>query len=126
LAISDVCQNKTKLNEISSVSYDSTVKVYDIEKMTLINTLSKHTKGIWTCDYSNAGSLFLTGGNDNSIILWDSNSYETLSLINKHEEVVYDVKFSTNGKYFSSCSKGTLCLWDLKNLKEPLSIIKGI
>lgn len=121
--VSDFCQNKQKPNELASVSFDATVKIYDLDKMEIINNLTNHKKGVWTCDFTN--NYMLTGGNDNSIIIWDSMNYKPISTLNIHEEVIYDVKFSENGKLFASCSKGMICLWDVANTKQPVSIIKG-
>lgn len=93
--------------------------------MISINNLDKHTKGVWTCDYSPTNSLLLTGGNDNKVILWDTKTYTPINTISAHCEVIYDVKFSQNGKLFASCSKGMICIWDVDNLKEPIATIKG-
>jgi len=123
--ISDLCQNKIKNSEVTTVSFDNIIKIYDINKLTMIKNLKKHTKGVWTIDYSQDSNHFLTGGNDNKIFLWDSNNFEVISELGYHDEVIYDVKFSTNGKYFASVSKGLTCVWDLNNLKEPISVIKG-
>ena len=123
--ISDLCQNKMKSEEIATVSFDSSIKIYDLNKLTISKTLKKHTKGVWTIDYSPNSSNFLTGGNDNKIFLWDSNKYEVISEMSAHDQVIYDVKFSMNGKFFASVSKGLICVWDMRNLKEPFSVVKG-
>lgn len=122
--ISDLSQNKLQPNELCTVSFDTTIKIYDLDKMINYKTLNGHSKGVWTCDYSSTDPMLLTGGNDNKIILWDTKSYKPINEIDFHSEVVYDVKFSKNGKLFASCSKGMICLWDITNLKEPLSKIK--
>jgi WD40 repeat protein len=122
--VSDFNQNKLKPNELATVSFDTTIKIYDLDNMINFKTLTQHSKGVWTCDYSSTNPMLLTGGNDNKIILWDTNSYKPISEINFHSEVVYDVKFSNSGKLFASCSKGMICIWDINNLKEPLSTIK--
>ncbi len=91
-----------------------------------INHLNNHKSGIWTCDYSNISPSFITGSSDKSIIMWDTNSYKPTSVINYHEHNVYDVRFSESGNYFASCSKGKVCLWDVKKLDKPMFVIKGI
>lgn len=125
LGISDFSQNKLKKNELASVSFDTTIRIYDLDKLSWVNTLKKHTRGVWTCDYSEVSPLFATGANDNTIIIWDTNSYKPIQEIHHHEEVIYDVKFSANGNYLASCSQGRIAIWDLKNLSKPLSEIKG-
>ena len=123
--VSDLCQNKLKLSELATVSFDTTIKIYDVDKLINTKTLNEHTKGVWTLDYSNTSSQMLTGGNDNKVILWDTNTYKPITELNVHKETVYDVKFSMNGKYFASCSKGMICIWDVNNLKEPMNIVAG-
>lgn len=92
--------------------------------MALINSLQKHTKGVWTCDYSPTNPILASGSNDNSILLWDTNSYKVTSDIKFHDDAVYDVKFSASGNFLASCAKGIVCIWDMKNLSKPLTTIK--
>ena len=124
--VSDFCQSIIDPSEVSTVSFDKTIKVYDIESMKIKRSLEEHNAGVWTIDYSYSTSCFLTGGNDNQIILWDSRSQKSIAKNNYHTNTVYDVKFSSNDKYFASCSKGTLCIWDVANFNSPLQTIKGI
>jgi WD40 repeat protein len=122
--VSDFCQNKLKLNELATVSFDTTIKIYDLDALKLKNNLTAHSKGVWTCDYALTNSLFVSGGNDNKLILYDSNTYKPISETNIHDEVIYDVKFSMNGNYIASCSKGMICIWDVKKMDSPLSTIR--
>ena len=123
--VSHFSQNKLNSNELASVSFDTTIKLYDLNRMTITKTLNKHNKGVWTCDYSPTSNHFITGGNDNKIIFWDTNGYIPIQEIGFHQEVIYDVKFSSNGRNFASCSKGVICVWDIKKLNEPLLTLKG-
>jgi WD40 repeat protein len=125
LGVSDLSVSKQKANELATASFDSTVKIYDIDKFEVTHTLTNHQKGVWTCDYS-SNAVLATGSNDNSIILWDTRDYKSFMELKYHNEVVYDVKFSLNGDFLASCSKGMICLWDARNLGKPLSTIKGM
>jgi WD40 repeat protein len=125
LGVADFSQNNLQPSEVTTVSFDQSIRVYDIEKMKNIKTFEEHTAGVWTIDYANKSELFLTGGNDNQIILWDSKSHKPVSRNSHHSNTVYDVQFSTNDNLFASCSKGEICIWDLKKLESPLQTIKG-
>ena len=92
--------------------------------MTIVNRLEKHTKGVWTCDYSPESPLLASGSNDNSILLWDTKSYKVTSQLAIHDDAVYDVKFSLSGNFLASCGKGLICIWDMKNLSKPLATVK--
>ena len=90
-----------------------------------IHNLTEHKKGVWKSDYSPISQLFVSGGNDNQIILWDSTNYKLKNSIIFHKDAIYDLKFSTNGNMLASCSKGVVCIWDVKNMNQPLNVIEG-
>ncbi len=124
--IVDFSQSKKVPSQVATVSFDKSIKIYDIEKLVMMKSLVEHTKGVWTIDYSNNKNTFITGGNDNQIIFWDANTYKPISKNTFHCDTVYDVKFSANDKYLATCSKGMICIWDTSNFKKPLHTIKGI
>jgi WD40 repeat protein len=125
LGVADFSQNILQPSEVTTVSFDKTIRVYDIEKMKNVRTIEEHSAGVWTIDYANKSELFLTAGNDNQIILWDSKSHKPVSRNSFHSHTVYDVKFPTNDNLFASCSKGEICIWDVKKIASPLQTIKG-
>jgi WD40 repeat protein len=123
--IADLSINRQR-GELATVSFDSTINIYNTDKMQLFQTLKTHTKGVWCCDYSLKDGLFLSGGNDNTVILWDTKTYKPLKHIaGTHDQTIYDVIFSPNGQMFASCSKGKIALWDVKRLDKPMAFMEA-
>lgn len=122
-----MCVNKFRPYELVTVSFDCTFNVYDIEKATLLNSHQAHEKGIWCCDHSIGTKVLAMGSNDCSISLWgtESSAYFKITSLKHHEEVVYDVQFSQDGNVLASCSKGLICLWDVRKFKDPMASVRG-
>lgn len=121
--LSDFSQSCQKKNIVYASSFDSTISVYDIDATKSLSVLSGHTKGVWSCSANPHLNQLVTGGNDNKIILWDCKQNTPIHQIEKHSEVIYDVQYSSNGKYFGSCSKGLICIWDTLKLDKPIKVL---
>lgn len=77
-----------------------------------------HYREIVSIDFSSDGSTFVTGSNDNNIVLWDSTGTMIRSFTG-HLEPVTDVKFSSDDEYIVSCSlDGTVRKWDILTGEE--------
>jgi WD40 repeat protein len=94
--------------------------------MKLVHNLTEHNKGVWQCDYSSKNSHFVSAGNDNQIILWDSTNYKVLNATTFHKDAIYDVKFSSSGNLIASCSKGVVSIWDVKRMSQPITVTESI
>ena len=79
------------------------VKQY-LEKNKETASLKAHTKGVWTCDFHPTKNELVSGGNDNTVILWDVSSAKPIKTLSGHSNAIYDVQFSEDGKLFGSCS----------------------
>ena len=89
-----------------------------------LKTLSVHEKGVWTIDCNPEVAMMATGGSDHKMFIYDSKTYKIINEIKIHNEALYDIKFSKNGKYMSSCSKGVIYIWDVKDFSKPLKTIE--
>lgn len=110
---------------MATVSFDASIKIYDINSIKLLQNLKEHKKGVWKCDYSMTESLLVSGGNDNQLILWDTNTYNQMNVIEFHQDAICDVKFSSNGNSIASCSKGKIAMWDVKRMNQPLTVYES-
>ena len=125
LGISDISVSTFNEHKAASASFDKTLTEYDINKSKRINNLTGHEEGIWTCDYSPAqDGLIGSGGSDNLVKLWDFKSQKCIETLKYHDKAIYDVQFSTDGKLVGSCSKETICIFDMANLSRPLEVIE--
>jgi len=52
--------------------------------MTCIKTLSEHTAWIRVVNFNKDGSLFASGSDDNTVKLWNSETFECLMTLSGH------------------------------------------
>jgi WD40 repeat protein len=55
----------------SSASFDSTVRLWDVERGVCQNTLVKHSEPVYSVAFSPDGRLLATGSFDKAIYIWD-------------------------------------------------------
>ena len=55
-------------------SDDGTVRLWDANTGTLINTLTEHTDGVSSVAFSPDGNTIATGSDDDTVRLWDANT----------------------------------------------------
>ncbi|MCF7809394.1 WD40 repeat domain-containing protein [bacterium] len=61
-----------------------------------------HQGSVYGIDFSYNGLYFATCSNDNTIKVWDTNSFENVATIDAHEPAVYGVAFSPDGMHMAS------------------------
>ncbi|MDT8401320.1 MAG: WD40 repeat domain-containing protein [Bacteroidales bacterium] len=72
-----------------------------------------HSKEITACAYSPDGSVIITGGADNFLLLWDADNFEFLSKLIGHNDKISKCIYSPDGKSIASSSvDGTIKIWD--------------
>ena len=54
---------------LASGSYDSTIKLWDVKKLTEIATLSNHIEAVLTIAFSSNGEILASGSRDKTIKL---------------------------------------------------------
>jgi len=85
------------------------VKIWDMRKRTLIQTLRGHVALIEDVEYSPDDSKLASVGRDGTIQLWEtSNLFDQPIVIKDSEGWVYCVAFSPDGKSFVAGSSGSL------------------
>jgi dipeptidyl aminopeptidase/acylaminoacyl peptidase len=67
--------------------------------------------------------IVATGGNDNTIILWDINSGTKLNTLKGHTGWILSLCFSPSGNYIASASKDHLGkIWDIRSGSEVVTL----
>jgi WD40 repeat protein len=108
----------------------STLSFWDPQKGALLRTRAG-AGAIKTLKFSRDGKRLATGGNDNSVRLWDVPSATLLGTLGYHDWPVNDIAFSPDGKLLASGSGrigktfGAVRLWDVPNQK-PLKTLTEI
>jgi transducin (beta)-like 1 len=56
---------------LTSASFDSTVRLWDVERGVCQSTLVKHSEPVYSVSFSPDGRLLATGSFDKAIYIWD-------------------------------------------------------
>jgi len=96
---------------IASGSYDTTVKLWDIESGKELCTLSGHTSGIRCLQFDD--HKLLSGSLDNTIKVWDLKTGKLLRTLTGHTGGVLAVHFE-GSKIASGSQDSTVNVWDFK------------
>lgn len=84
-----------------------------------IHTITAHSKTVVGIAVSKDGKWLATGSADNSIIIWDADTYQQVKKIELHKGQVTTLDFSPDGKsLISGSTDKTLRLWDVATGEE--------
>jgi len=89
----------------------SEIWLWDFDTGNVIWKVSGHDRETETISFNSDSSLIASGGEDNSIRIWDINGQRINSFYN--ESWSDCVRFSHDGKYVISNSKDTIKIWDV-------------
>ncbi|KAK9454754.1 WD40-repeat-containing domain protein [Dipodascopsis uninucleata] len=107
-----------------SASKDSTIKMWDFHRGTIIDTFRGHSGSVLCLQFDTKEDLLVSGGADGKIILWSIGKSKILSVLNGHAGRVMDVGF--NDKYIISGSQDrTIRVWDKNAPHVSLRVLEG-
>lgn len=93
---------------------DKVLIVVDVQSNTVIHIAEEHAAPIFDVDFNPDGSLIASGAQDNTIILWNTETWESVDILEGHDSGVSSVTFSPDGtRLFSGSMNGSLLLWDI-------------
>src|SRR5581483_5167952 len=105
--------SKYKNLKIVSSSSDQSIKIWDAETGSLLNTLNGHTNTVLSVAFSSDNRKIVSGSRDKSIKIWDADSGSLLNTLNGHTYSVYSVAFSFDSrKIVSGSSDNSIKIWD--------------
>ncbi|MEP0855965.1 serine/threonine-protein kinase [Trichocoleus sp. DQ-U1] len=85
-----------------------------VENIALANTFIGNSKNVYSVAISPDGQTLASGGDDNTIKLWNLGTRQQLQTLKGHSDWVYSIAFSPDGqKIASSSGDGTIKVWNL-------------
>jgi WD40 repeat protein len=95
-----------------------TLKIWDLEKGSVIHTLEGHRRGINTIAVSPDQKRLVSGGSYPELMVWDLESGQKLKTLEGHRRWLNDVVILPDGQRAISASEdGTLKIWNLESGK---------
>jgi WD40 repeat protein len=84
-------------------------------------------KGYSHIDFSNDGSVLISGNANNKFNLWNTSDLKLMSYAKEHKERVRALKFGPNGKFLASGSfDGQVILWEINRKELPPPVVEEI
>jgi len=115
LLITDICY--TPNGEALAVVDENNIKLFASSSVELLGEFSEgHSSKILAIDISKDLSLLVSGGTDNTIVIWDFAKRTVIQKIPCEDGAITTVKISDNKKYLAwGTNKGQIYLYDLIN-----------
>jgi tricorn protease-like protein len=110
-----------------SGSWDTTIKVWDVESGAEVMTLRGDNKWVTAVAFSLDGTRIASGGEGKTITVWDLNSGSELMSFHGHNDYIDSLTFSSDGKHIVSGGgeiDKTVKVWDAATGKE-LTTLRG-
>jgi WD40 repeat protein len=98
---------------LTSGSYDTTIKLWDVETGKEQATLQGHTGPVYAVALSPDGNSLASGSHDKTVKLWDVATGKERFTMKGHSDVVWSVRYSPDGKILATLGNGQIKLWDL-------------
>jgi WD40 repeat protein len=109
------------------------VKIWDVDKHTVVRTIQGHTDCIYAVAFSPDGKMLATSSYDKLIKLWDVATGKEIRTLKDHIDAIYDLAFTPDGnRLLSAAADRTVKVWDtatgerLYTLGEPLDGLNTI
>ncbi|CAF0758546.1 unnamed protein product [Brachionus calyciflorus] len=101
---------------LASASFDSTVRLWDVERGECLHTLNRHTEPVYSVAFSPDGKYLATGSFDKCVNIWNISSGELVNVY-RGSGGIFEVCWNHRGdKVGASAADGTVCVLDLRKI----------
>lgn len=105
-----------------AAGFNQTAKLYDLETGEMIADLGTQPKAILSASYAPDGKVFVTGGADGIIKIWNADG-KLLDTLTGNAGFIWALAFTPDDKRLASASgEGVIRLWDTETKAQVLAI----
>jgi serine/threonine protein kinase/WD40 repeat protein len=105
-----------------AIAHQPLVQIRNVKSGELLRTLT-HGGEVMEAAWHGHGRLLATACLDRQVYLWDIDTWETVGVLQGHQDGVYSVAFTQDGDFLMSCGADhTLHLWDLSSRSPVVSL----
>jgi WD40 repeat protein len=101
---------------LAIAGFGGNIKMYDPNNFSSIRDWDAHSDRVVSMKFSPDSRIFATASEDESIILWDTGSWEKVfTFQDKYTYYTHDLAFSPDLRTLAAATPGGLILWDITN-----------
>jgi WD40 repeat protein len=106
---------------------ESAILLFNVNSKSTLDLDSELHKGsVWSLAFTPDGHVLASAGDDELIRLWNTENGELIATLKGHSSWISSLNFTSDGKNLvSTCGCGTMLLWDMNNLAEPIETFSG-
>jgi len=91
--------------------------------ISLVRTVQAHSNWVRTCCFARQSKFFITGSDDHTVKVWDTEEFQEIKTLNDHKDTVLCSAITPDDRYIiSGSSDKTLKVWDT----NTLSLVKTL